>query len=231
MYIMIFLIFAFQGGKPYYLYPIYPVLISAGVVTITNFASVKNISWLSGSLAAVVVISGLILSPLAIPVLQPEAFIEYQDMIGIMPPPIEKGKRALLPQHLADRFGWEEMAEKVAGVYNSLTDSEKPRTVIFGRNYGEAGAINYYGKKYGLPGAISGHNSYWFWGYGSENVPTVIIIGGKYEDHLGSFDEVIIAAVHSHKYAMPFESGLNIYVARGLKRPMNEIWKTVRFYI
>jgi hypothetical protein len=231
MYIIILMIFALQGGKPYYMYPFYPVLISAGVVTITNFSVAKNIKWLAGSFTAVIVISGILLAPLAIPVLQPESFISYQNFIGIKPPQAERGRSPLLPQLFADRFGWKEMTEKVAGVYNSLSDSEKEMTAIYAQNYGEAGAIDYYGKKYGLPPVISGHNNYWLWGCGSDSVSTVIIVGGDLEDLLDVFNEVVVADEHSHNYAMPFESDLRIYIARGLKKPMKEIWEKVRFYI
>jgi hypothetical protein len=229
-YIIIFLIFAFQKGKPYYLFPYYTVLISAGAVSITAFAE-KKLYFINYIAAGLVIISGIIFSPLAIPVLPPESLIAYQDIIGIKPPAGEKGKQAQLPQHLADRYGWEELTAKVAGIYNSLSDSEKSRTGIYAQNYGEAGAIDYYGRKYDLPKAICGHNNYWLWGYGNEYTSNFIIIGGDIEKHMEEFEEVYIAAVHTNKYAMPFENNLTIYIARGLKKPMREVWQGLKFYI
>lgn len=230
MYIIIYLIFALQNGKPYYLFPVYPVLISAGAVSIVNFSEFK-LKWIKYAVTVIIIIGGILLAPLAIPILQPDSFIAYQNFIGVKPPNAEHGREALLPQHLADRFGWEEMVNKIAGIYNNLSESEKIRTGIYAQNYGEAGAIDYYGKKYGLPNAMSGHNSYWFWGYENEYVSTLIIIGGDIEDHLEGFEEVYIAAVHSNKYAMPFESDLPIYIARGLKRPIKDVWPEVKEYI
>jgi hypothetical protein len=230
MYFIIYLIFALQNGKPYYLFPAYPVLISAGAVSIENFSEFK-VKWLKYAISVIVIIAGILLSPLAIPVLQPDSFIAYQDFIGVKPPKSERSREALLPQHLADRFGWEEMVKKTADIYNNLSESEKVKSAIFVQNYGEAGAIDYYGKKYGLPNAISGHNNYWLWGYGNEYVSTLIIIGGDIEDHLEGFEEVYIAAVHSNKYAMPFESDIPIYIARGLKRPIKEVWPEVKEYM
>lgn len=229
-YIIIFLIFAFQKGKPYYLFPYYTILISAGSAAIAEFAE-KRLHFIKYAAAGLVIISGIIFSPLAIPILPPESFIVYQNTIGITPPAMENGKQPMLPQHLADRYGWEELTEKVAGIYNSLSDSEKSRTGIYAQNYGEAGAIDYYGRKYDLPKSICGHNNYWLWGYGSENTSTIIIIGGDIEDHLEGFEEVYAAGVHTEKYAMPFENNLNIYIARGLKKPLKEIWPGLKFYI
>jgi hypothetical protein len=229
-YIIIFLIFGFQKGKPYYMFPYYTVLISAGAVFITGFAE-KKLHFIKYAAAGLVIISGIIFSPLAIPVLPPEAFISYQNFIGIKPPASERGTQAQLPQHLADRYGWEELTDKVAGIYNALSESEKSRTGIFAGNYGEAGAIDYYGRKYDLPKAICPHNSYWLWGYGNEYTSTFIIIGGNVEDHMEAFDEVYAAGVHSNKYAMPLENNLTIYIGRGLKVPIKEMWVKLKLYI
>lgn len=229
-YIIIFLIFAFQKGKPYYVFPYYPVLISAGAVSVIKFTELK-LKWTAYALTAIVIISGIFFSPLAIPVLQPDDFVAYQNALGINPPSGERGRQAPLPQHLADRYGWEELVKEVAAAYNSLSDSEKTKTIIYGRNYGEAGAIDYYGKRYGLPGAVSGHNNYWYWGYDSDNITNVIIIGGRMEDNVTEFNEVKIYSVHTAKYVMPFENNLNILIAKGLKKPIKEIWPGLKEYI
>src|SRR5262249_50225028 len=66
----------------------------------------------------------------------------------------------------ADQFGWEEMAAAVGSAYNSLAPDVRAKTAIFGQNYGQAGAIDLFGPKYGIPqgSAISGHQSYYLWG-------------------------------------------------------------------
>ena len=50
-------------------------------------------------------------------------------------------------------------------VYLSSARGREGETVVFARNYGEAGALEYYAETYPLPRVISTHNSYWFWGY------------------------------------------------------------------
>ena len=44
-------------------------------------------------------------------------------------------------------------------------------------NYGEAGALNLYGSRYGLPTAISPVNAYWLRGYGRIPPDAVIALG------------------------------------------------------
>jgi hypothetical protein len=70
----------------------------------------------------------------------------------------------VLPQYFADMFGWREMAEQVSAVYRALPVADRERAVFFGRNYGEAAALDVYGPSYQGPPAISGHNSYFLWG-------------------------------------------------------------------
>ena len=135
-----------------------------------------------------------------------------------------------LPQHFSDRFGWEELAADVATVFKGLSPQEQSRAMIYAQNYGEASAISFFGRKYGLPNGTSGHNSYWVWGCGADSVDVVIVLGGKQEDHLRVFARVDQAAVHSHRYAMPYENELPIFICRGLKIPTDDIWNAVKSY-
>src|SRR5215471_11646559 len=80
-----------------------------------------------------------------------ESYIAYTRFLGISQPQFEHRQASALPQLLADRFGWPEMAEAVARVYNGLPVDERAKTAIFGSDYGQAGAIDYYGPRLGLP--------------------------------------------------------------------------------
>jgi hypothetical protein len=68
-----------------------------------------------------------------------------------------------LPQDFADMLSWEEMTRKVARAYESLDSAEKAHTLLFCDNYGEAGAVNYYGPEYHLPQAYSDNASFLYW--------------------------------------------------------------------
>jgi hypothetical protein len=122
-------------------------------------------------------------------------------------------------------FGWEELAQDVSAVYLALPESERNSTVVFARNYGEAASLEYYAPKYTLPPVICPHNSYWFWGYPKEDVRTLIVLRGSEEDSKKSCAEVTLAAVHTCRYCMPYENDMSIWVCRGLRVPLAEIWK------
>lgn len=232
IYVFAFLFLALQNSKPYYLAAAYPLLFASGAAAISEFTERKSFKWLKPVVLIYAVTAGLIVMPLAIPVLSPVSLIKYSASLGITPGSAEKSKLGVLPQHFADRFGWEEMTEKVAAVYNSLTPAEKQRTGIFARNYGEAGALNYYGKKFGLPRCMSGHNSHWLWGPVSDSIENLIIIGDFEADELEeSFGDFRLIDKTSNPYAMPYENDLPIFLCRKLKKSIRELWPGTKMYI
>jgi hypothetical protein len=169
--------------------------------------------------------------PLGLPILPPEKYIQHAERLGMRPPAEEHSDQGELPQHLADMFGWEEMVATVARVYESLPPDEQSKCRIYTTNYGEAGAIDVLGRRHGLPKAICGHNSYWLWGPGDWSGEVVIIIGGDYEGHRESLEEVAPADTIRSRYAMPYENNLPVYVGRRLKMPVEVIWPTTRHFI
>lgn len=136
-----------------------------------------------------------------------------------------------LPQLYADMVGWEELTATVATVYHSLPPAEQAKCAIFGSNYGESGAIDYFGKKYGLPKAIGRHNSYWIWGPRDFDGEVIITIGESVEDVRHSFEDVQLAAMFSHPYVMPYENNLPIVIGRKPKASVKELWPQTRRFI
>jgi len=125
--------------------------------------------------------------------------------------------------------GWEEMVAEVARVYRSLTPEEQARAGIYTQNYGEAGAVDLLGRKHGLPKASSGHNNYFLWGpQGPDGV--LIILGGDPEDHRQVFRDVRQAGEIRCGLCMPYENNRPVWIARGLKAPLEEIWPGTRHY-
>jgi hypothetical protein len=90
--------------------------------------------------------------------------------------------------------------------------------------------VTFFGKRFGLPRAISGHNSFFLWGPGPVELKVVIIIGGREEDHRRVFDEVVPSGTHRTRYAMPYENNLTIYICRGLRVPLHEAWARSKNY-
>ena len=104
----------------------------------------------------------LFAAPFALPILSPDRFIAYSNFLGIKTPRTETSMSGPLPEHFGDEFGWPEMVATVASVYNSLPPEQRAKTAILGGNYGEAGAIDFFGPSYNLPKAISAHQNYYY---------------------------------------------------------------------
>jgi hypothetical protein len=230
-YVAVLILLLATHGKPYYLAPAYYMLFAAGAVQAEGFILARAWNWLKPVTVSVLVAGGIVLLPYSLPILPVETFIRYEDLLGLHPGSGERGPSGKLMQQYADMFGWENQVATVAKVYHSLSPEEKGRAIIFCDNYGEAGAIDFLGKKYGLPRAASGHNSYWFWGPGNWDADIVITVGEDRQDVADSFEEVEEAALVVSEYARPFETNLPIYICRQPKATLCELWPKAKHFI
>jgi hypothetical protein len=149
--------------------------------------------------------------------------------MGFSEPKFENRKASDLPQFLADRFGWPEMVTATAKVYNDLPPDQKSRTAIFGSNYGEAGAIDFYGPALDLPKAISGHVNYWYWGPRNYTGESIIVLGAPRERLERAFAKVEPKAEVGNPYAMAAEH-FTIYLCTQPKggRTLEQIWPMLK---
>ena len=67
--------------------------------------------------------------------------------------------RAALPQWYADQFGWNEIVAETAKHGISSRRRSATDCAVFAQDYGQAGAIDFLGRRYGLPPALSGHQT------------------------------------------------------------------------
>ncbi len=213
-------------SKASYLSNAYPALFAAGGVAWERWITRRSLRLV----ALFTVASGIGLAPLATPILPVETLVAYSQALGVAPSTDEGHELAALPQHYADRFGWRAKAEAVATVYHSLPEAEKGRTVLFGANYGRAGAIDYWSDELDLPPATSNHNSYWWWGPEPSEAETAIILGGDRDRLEQLAHQVEVAGFASCRWCIPYERDLPIYVVRGFKVPLESLWRELRHY-
>jgi len=225
-------VLAFGGGKPYYLAAAYSLAFAAGAVAVEGWTVGR--ARVARPVLVVLVVGvgvGLALSPLGRPVLPVEAFVRYAAALGQKPGTEERQALGRLPQFYADMQGWRAMAEAVAGVVRTLPAEDRAKACVFGQNYGEAGAIEYFARDLDLPPAISAHNSYWLWGPGACTGEVVIVIGDRRERLDERFADVRLGGVTRCADCMPYEDGRPIWVARGLKQPIASLWPRLKGFI
>jgi hypothetical protein len=202
-------------GRIYYPAPAYPMLFAAGGEAwerwLAGFGSAR---WLKPAYLALVVVTGLVIVPLAyFPMLTVDQYIAYSRFLHYGPPPIENNDLGPLPQIYADQFGWKEMAQVVANAYYKLPQEEQKSCAILGQNYGQAGAIDFFGAKMGLPYAISGHQSYFYWGPRRYTGECMIVMADRPERLHQLFESVEFAGTVDHPLSMPYEH-FDVYVCR-----------------
>lgn len=225
------ILLASPAARSSYLVASYGMLFAAGAVAIERLSHSPARRRARPVLLALAVLLAAPLLPLALPLLPVPDFIAYSRALGIRAGGEERTRPAELPQHFADMFGWEEMADRVGRVYRSLPPAERVRCGVFAGNYGEAGALDLFGAKYGLPPALSGHNNYWLWGPRGYTGEVMIVLGESREDLERSFASVAAADTVRCEHCMPYERGRTVWLCRGLRRPLREVWLETKKFI
>lgn len=251
-YVVMLVTFIVLKGKNYYLTPMYPVLFAAGGIAFERATVRKKqeagagglsesesvhlpsapdscgwLCWLRYSYLALIILVGAVLAPLSVPILSPENYIRYQQALGFEPSKAENQETGPLPQYFADEFGWEDMTRAVAEVYNNLPAEERAQTAIFANSYGQAGAIDFFGPKYGLPKAISNHQNYWFWGPRNYTGAIVIVLGSDGEGDREHFRTVDSVGRTNHPYSRRDEH-YEIFLCRGLNQDLHRLWPGIK---
>jgi hypothetical protein len=218
-----------RTSKAEYLAAGFTILFAGGGVLLEAITSSGWQAWVK-RLVFPLLAAGFLFVPMGLPILPVETYLRYADALGVQPMTSERLALAELPQFYADMFGWEEQVEAIARVYHSLPGEERTRCTIYAENYGRAGAVDFFGERWGLPPAVSGHNSYWHWGPRGNTGEIVILLDRGPEGARESFRSVEVADSVSTRYAIPYENNLNVLLCRGLEAPLADVWPTLRFY-
>lgn len=228
-YLFLIVLLLVFHGKNYYSVGVYPTLFAFGACNLERFSAVR-FKGLKIAFVLIPVLLGLLLVPLMLPTSKPESLSAYYirwhlNKTGALK--WEDLKNHALPQDFADMLGWDEIAEKVSNAYQSLDSNEKKKTIIFCDNYGEAGAVNFYKKKYGLPEAYSDNGSFLYWMPRTLHIENLILVTDDTEEMQHSFIKDFVSATAAdsvtNKYAV--EQGSLIIILKGANDAFNKMFK------
>lgn len=227
-YLVCFITFVVLKGKNYYLAPIYPMLFASGSVLIEGALERGPRRWLRPAIIVVLLAGGAWLAPLVVPVFTVERFISYMNHLPFSLPRTEHShERAVLPQHYADQFGWQELTAKTAEAWARLSPAERHDCGIFAQNYGQAGAIDFFGPRYGLPPALSGHQTYFLWGPRGYSGNCLIVLDDDRETLDQLFEQVELVGTSDHPYAL--ERHVTVWICKGAKfGTLAELWPKLK---
>ena len=121
--------------------------------------------------------------------------------------------------------------DAVQAAHATLSEEERTRAGVFGSSYGDTAAVNFFGRDAGLPPAIGGHNNYWLWGPRGLSGDVMIVIAPSDSELIELFERVERVAGVDCRYCMPYMRRLSVYVCRGLRLPLAEVWPRLKRYI
>jgi Dolichyl-phosphate-mannose-protein mannosyltransferase len=227
-YLFLITLLLYFQGKSYYALGVYPVLFALGAYQLEQFSEKRKV-WKYVFIIFPLMI-GIYVVPLMLPVAKPDALASYYkarhlEKTGLLR--WEDLQNHALPQDFADMLGWKEMTEKTAKAYSTLSSEEKKHTVIFCDNYGQAGAVNFYGKKYNLPEAYSDNASFLYWLPDSLHIDNIIVVTDDQQemqhDFIKDFTSAVLSDSVTNEYAR--EKGSLIIILKGANEKFNQMFK------
>jgi hypothetical protein len=227
---LLLVMLAGHSSRPDRIASIYTFFMASGAVALENYL---NKFWLRFSqvvAATLLITGGIMFTPVFCPVFSPPDTKIYLSRLGLHFD-VEAGKTGEpLPQWLADRIGWRELAAEIVKVYNALPENEKQNTVIISTNYGEAGALELYGPEFGLPRVYCTHNSFHSWGPPSDSIQTFIAVFIDIDDVRPRFKSVEKAGDYYCANCTKQQRYLPIYVLRGTRFSIEKEWGNFKSY-
>ena len=224
IWVSIFALLLATDSKIYYFAPAYPPVIAAGGVAIERWIASRGRAWLKPVAVVVLLVGGVVLAPVSVPCLSIDATDRYVDAVtfGAFENIFE------LTGDLHGMFGWPERVEAVAEVYKSLPPNERERTMLLAAGYGNAGVIDLFGEKVGLPQATSFAQTYWMWGYPEGQIDTVIGINFSPEFLTQVWEEVTVVKSVELENVNPWSNPFEVTICRKPKITIERVWPQVR---
>ena len=215
-------------GKSYYVGPIYPVLFGAGAVVLERFSVPKWGTIVRWGIVSVMTLYLIVLFPMGLPILPPSTMERYLTTIGAQSAATTNvGDQERIPQDFADMLNWREQVAEVARIYHALPETDRERTVILASNYGEAGAIDFYGPSYDIPKAIAVVGTYWFFGPGDLPGDVTIMHGFDLEDIDDLCGTLEQAGTVGHPFAVREEHNVIIRICREPRQTLQNLWPSL----
>jgi hypothetical protein len=228
-YVVLSVAYIALQAKVYYLAPIYPVLFAVGGVAVER--GFARLAWARVAYPIAVGALGFFIAPNAFPLLPLHTFLQFEKIVDVRGIKQEKHPEGLVPQHFADMLGWPTLVATMSQQLDRLPPTERHEATIFTRDYGQAAAIDFLGRKAGLPHAISGHNQYFIYGTRGSTGRVVLALGldpGLLRSEWGRVERV---GTFHDDYLLPDQNDLAIYKCTEPLAPLAAWWPHVKRYI
>jgi hypothetical protein len=221
MYVVTFALFLVAKGRDYYLAAAYPMLFAMGAATaetwLTSFKRSRRIR-----------ISAIFFTGLP-------AYGAYVSLVIVPWASSGKLRDFALSKNgdLREEIGWQEFVTTLAIIRDTLPAEQREGARILVGNYGEAGAVDFYGPAYQLPQELEVTNSGWYRTF-PEKPPSVLIVAGWESDYMHEqLSGCRLAGHNGNPLVVDNEESrdhADIYVCDGPRKPWREFWADNQWY-
>lgn len=215
-------------GKAYYTLGLYPVLFAAGAVALEDWF-VRRIYFLRYVAMVLIIGTALPFIPLSAPLLPQDRLVGYSAWVSkIIGPGLitwEDGVVHEIPQDFADMTGWKQLADITTAAFNTLSQQEKEKCMIYAPNYGRAAAISFYGKPLGLPEPVSFNDAFLLWAPDEFKESVLIYVDRDTANISNGFESIELYGKVNDPYFR--ENGIPVYICRGPNREFTDLYKSV----
>lgn len=209
-YLLVITFLILGSGKSYYAVGVYPVLLAAGGVAWEKWT--RSLKWMRYAIIILIIVLTVPFIPIGTPVFNPQklaAFYKEYDIgkTGLLK--WEDQRDHELPQDFADMLGWRELTQKAEKLFNSLPDSARQSTIVYGRHYGHAGAMIFYGSSKKFRDKVTTDNgSFLLWINEDKPFRHLIFLGRRMPDEddavFQHFERVTITDSVTNKFSRQF---------------------------
>jgi hypothetical protein len=213
-YLVLVAVFLITGGKPYYLAGMFPLLLAAGAQPVIEWAR-RGRSQLRRALAGAAVVLSLTSLPIVLPIV-PVGSVRHTPIVA-------------LNYDAGETIGWPAYVREIGAVYATVPPAQRASTIVLASNYGEAGAVDRFGRADGLPAAYGVHNGFWYWGPPPASATAAVAVGF---DH-GTLARVcgtlrLAGHLDNHVGVADDEQGAPVWVCSALRAPWPVLWPSLR---
>jgi 4-amino-4-deoxy-L-arabinose transferase-like glycosyltransferase len=214
-YLLLAALFVVLGGKPYYLGGFFPMLLAAGAQPTVDWVRSRRPRLRRTVLGAALVLTATSSVLITLPVL-PLGALHRTPIVAVN-------------YDTGETIAWPTYVQQIAGVFRELPAGRQATAAIVTSNYGEAGAIDRYGRALGLPSVYSGHNGYWYWGPPPATADTVVAVGFDRDFLRRSFGDVRLATrLDNHLRIVNDEQGAAVWVCSRPRDSWPALWPRFR---
>ena len=163
IFVLILVLIAGLKGKSYYTLGAFPMIFAAGACMWEYWT--RHYTWPRIIPISISIFIFISLMPFSVPFLSLDKMVSFGKKVsafgldGILR--WEDGQIHQLPQDYADMLGWQELALLADEAIDQIDD--KTNYLVYGENYGQAGAINYYSSHLNGRKVVSFSDAFMLW--------------------------------------------------------------------